>query len=272
MPAILVATDFSPVADNALRYACKLALHQDADIAILHTYALPVLIGDMTMAMPIADFQEDAEQRMKKLVASIRQDFPQITFRGSVVYGDIIDAINDLTINEAPALVIVGNGYSLDNPAWIDSTLLEALRELNYPVLAVPDNITYEQVRKIGFVYDNDPEGSLEATRQLADLTTKLGAELHIYTAQTDDSEEDIDINEAAREQLAPANPLYHHTREENVDDGVLTFIGKYQIDWLVVMPRHHSFFESLFHKSHTKALVNSVFIPVLALHETTVK
>lgn len=267
MSLILVATDFSPVADNALRYACKLALAHNTSISILHSYSLPLLVGDLSIATPIADFQEDAEQRMKQLLASISGDFPQITFKTQVVYGDMVDAINDVTVGETPMLVIVGNSYTPDNPTWMDSTLLEALRHLNYPVLAVPDSTGYEQVRKIGFVYDNDLKGSIEALKQLNDIVLQLGAELHVYTATPEDNTS-TEINEDARQILKAANPLYHVSASTNIDEDILTFVGKYHIDWLVVMPRRHSFFESLFHKSHTRALVNSAFIPVMALHE----
>jgi nucleotide-binding universal stress UspA family protein len=54
---------------------------------------------------------------------------------------------------------------------------------------------------------------------------------------------------------------------EEAIED----FIEKNEIDWLVMIPRKHSFFEGLFHKSHSKAIARRVRIPLVALHETVV-
>lgn len=274
MPFIIVATDFSAVSDNALKYACDMALAQAADIVLLHTYAVPLALGDMAVTLPISDFKDDADKGMGKQLAEIRQQYPQINFRAEVIYGDLIDAINTFTTEEQPVMVVTGNSYTPDNPAWMDATLLEAFRHLRFPVLAIPDDVKYTQVRKIGFVYDNVLKGSKNALAQLARLVQLTGAELHVFYAQTDVHTQDnnSEINAEAREILAVANPLYHYAYESNVDDSILTFVGKYQIDWLVVMPRRHSFFDSLFHKSHTKAIVSTALIPVMALHESEPK
>ncbi len=269
MPVILVATDYSKVADNALQYACELALTQNADIAIVHTYVVPIALGDLSITMPVNDFRLEAEAGMKRTLAWTREMYPQINFTSTILYGDIVDGINQFTEQyETPMMVVTGNSYTPEKPAWMDSTLLEAFRELQYPVLAIPAETAYAQVRKIGFVYDNKPEGSKTALLQLTAIAAQIGAELHVYHAYTD-ADKDATINEEATTLLAPANPLYHYSQVTDINDDILTFIGKYQLDWLILMPRKHSFFESLFHKSHTRALVNNAFIPVLALHET---
>jgi len=64
------------------------------------------------------------------------------------------------------------------------------------------------------------------------------------------------------------ANPEYHNIDNEDVEAGIQSFIKDSDVDWLVVVPHKHSFFESLFHKSHTKALVKQAHIPILALHK----
>lgn len=274
MPFIIAATDFSSVADNAVKYACDLALAQNADITILHTYSVPLTLGDMTVPLPASEFWEEAEVTIDKLIADLRHQYPQIAFRKAVIYGNVIDAIYEFVgDNEPPMFVVVGNSYSQENPSWMDSTLLEAFRSLKYPILAIPPDTKYEQVRKIGFVYDNELGGSEHALQQLAQLTLTLGAELHIHNNQPEPEEGDmsVEINNGARGLLMPANPLYHYTYGEDIDSSILDFVAKYHLDWLIVMPRRHSFFENLFHKSHTKAIVNTSYIPIMALHETDV-
>ncbi len=274
MPFIIVATDFSVVADNALTYACDFALAQNVDVSLIHTYAIPVTLGDLSIPMPAEDFREDADIRMSKLITELHQLYPQITFKSAIIYGNIIDAITEFTgEGEPPLLVIAGNSYSHDNPAWLDSTLIDAFRMLRYPILAVPPEAHFEQIRKVGFVYDNELGGSEHALQQLAALCVAMGVELHVHNNQTPPDKGDlpIEINNGARGLLNSANPLYHYTYEDNTDATILDFVARYHLDWLVVMPRRHSFLESLFHKSHTKALVNNGFIPILALHETEV-
>lgn len=271
MPFIIAATDFSDVASNAVDYACKLALAQNADVALIHTYSIPLTLGDMTVPLPASDFRIEAEDGMSKLIGELHADYPQIMFRSAIIYGSIVDAINEFVAEgETPMLAVVGNSATPEDPTWIDSTLMEALKELKYPILAIPPTVTYTDARKIGFVYDNEIGGSEHALQQLAALSMSLGAELHVHYNVPVPPDEDgyPEINNSARGILMPANPLYHYTHGEDIDRSIFEFASKFQLDWLVVMTRHHSFFRSLFHKSHTKVIVNNSFIPVLALHE----
>lgn len=275
MPFIIAATDFSSVADNAVKYACELALAQNADVALIHTYSIPLTLGDMAVPLPASDFLTDAQDTMNRLIADLAHQYPQITFRNAIIYGNIIDAINEFVRDDSPPMfVVVGNSYTHEDPSWMDSTLLDALRTLKYPILAIPGDTEYTQVRKVGFVYDNELGGSEHALQQLAALSINIGAELHVHynhPTPPDDDEPVVEINNGARGLLTPANPLYHYTIGEDIDASILDFVAKYHLDWLVVMPRRHSFFENLFHKSHTKMIVNSSYIPVMALHETDV-
>ena len=67
---------------------------------------------------------------------------------------------------------------------------------------------------------------------------------------------------------LAPLNPVYHYVEKEHVEDGIKAFMEQNQMDWLIIVPHKHSFFEGLFHKSHTKAIMKSVPVPLIALKE----
>lgn len=272
MPLIIAATDFSAVADNAVKYACNLALAQNTDVAVIHTYSIPLTLGDLTVPLPISDFKAEAEDGMNRLMGGLSQDYPQINFRSAIIFGNVIDAIEDFVgENEEPMLVVVGNSSTPDNPTFMDGILLDAFRSLKYPILAVPQDVAYEQVRKIGFVYDNELGGSEHALQQLAELALTLRAELHVHYNQPDAQERNDEVNNGARGLLNAATPVYHYTHEKDIDASILDFTSRFQLDWLIVMPRRHSFFEGLFHKSHTKAIVNNTFIPVMALHESDV-
>jgi nucleotide-binding universal stress UspA family protein len=62
--------------------------------------------------------------------------------------------------------------------------------------------------------------------------------------------------------------PVYHFIESENIDESIHQFVIENQMNWLVVVPHKHSFFEGLFHKSHTKAMTRKLQIPVISLHE----
>ncbi|GBL34951.1 hypothetical protein EMGBS15_05460 [Filimonas sp.] len=59
----------------------------------------------------------------------------------------------------------------------------------------------------------------------------------------------------------------FHFIENENVQDAINDFIDTDKMDMLIMLPKKHSFFESLFKKSQTKEMLYQSHIPILALH-----
>jgi nucleotide-binding universal stress UspA family protein len=275
MPLIIAATDFSSIADNAVNYSCNLALTQGAKVVIIHSYVFPVMFSDIPLpAAMIDDTQKDAEEKMNLLVGNMRYLYPSLDITGVVVYGTLIDAIHGyVDENVAPWVVVIGNGDTEEQNAWFESSLRDASKHMIYPVLAVPPQAIYKPVLKICLAYDNNPDGNEIAVRQLREIAIRLNAELHIFNAAADVLNRDnvTEINGNTKNMLAIANPRFHFEYEvSNVDEAILAFNEKNAIDWLAIIPRKHSFFEGLFHRSHTKAIARHSPVPLLMLHEST--
>ena len=271
MPLIIATTDFTDVAENAVNYACELALSQNADVLVMHSYSVPIVFSDLPVPTPIDEIRGAAEEAMQVLLSRLTAAYPQISIKRTIIYGDIVDGVEEYIANNGmPMMVIAGNGYSPENTAWLDSTLIDAFRTLKCPVMAVPAETTFTKIRKIGFAYDNKYPGSETALERLKEITKTLDAELHVLYAPGDVHTQDnpSDINDSAKRILSSVDPLYHFFFEEDVDKAIQDFASEYHLDMLVVIPRKHSFFEGLFHKSHTKVLVNNSHIPIMALHE----
>jgi len=272
MPMIITATDFSDVARNAINYACGIASLQKAEVVIIHSFVIPVMFSDIPMPTSlITDAQNDSEAEMKKLLTELSLTFPDVVMTGKVFYGDTIDTIDQFTSeNKETFLVVIGNNNTGESNSWPDSTLTEALKMLQYPVLAVPPGIAYKQVRNICFAFDNKHERNDAALEQLKNIAVALQAGLHVLhiNANAPAENEEV-IDEHAKDLLSGANPVYHFVNDaDDVNDAIQTFISDNEIDWLVMIPRKHSFFEGLFHKSHTKTIAHHIHIPILALHE----
>ncbi len=274
MPLIITATDFSEVAQNATNYACQLAVAEDARLVIIHSFVLPVIFTDVPMPSSLINgSQNDAEDRIEEMVASYKQLYPTLDVHGLVIDGNIIDALEEYAEdNEEPWLVVLGNSTAGEQSTWIDSNVISAFKHLKYPVLAIPPGLTYHPVKKICLAFDNKHVGNSTAMSQLADIATELGADLHVLTMQQDVHNRDNEtrIDEDAVRLLAPANPHFHVVYEiKNIEAELEKFVEENTIDWLILIPRKHSFFEGLFHKSQSRAIAHHSRIPVLALHET---
>ncbi|MCD6011431.1 MAG: universal stress protein [Flavipsychrobacter sp.] len=272
MPVIITATDFSEAGEHAVDYACRIAVSQNARVAIIHSFMIPVMFSDIPMpGSLITDAEKDSENQMRTLVEKMSAAYPGLAIEGKVIYGSTIDALEEYAENNSkPWLIVIGNNGA-DASKWPDSTLMDTFRKLAYPVLAVPRTATYRAVKNICFAFDNKHTGNSVAISQVNDFSKQLNASLHVLNIQPDDTEgatQEIDAD--AKAQLAGAEPHYHFVYgAENTDKGIQEFVAQNDIDWLVMIPRKHSFFEGLFHKSHTKEITLHSSIPILAVHET---
>ncbi len=274
MRLIITATDFSDVAKNAAHYACKLAADMDARVVLLHSFSFPVMFSDVPMPTNmIDDVEMDSEEQIKVMVAELQKSHPAIDIHGLVIDGNIIDALEKYTKeNEEPWLIVLGNSMASEHASSIDSIVVSAFKNLKYPVLAVPPGLAYAPVKKMCLAFDNRHEGNTIALTQLSDIAIQLNADLEVLNLQEDVLNRDntTDLDEGAINILAPAKPRFHIIYEvENIEATLQDFAEKNNTDWLVMIPRKYSFFEGLFHRSHTTAMAHNRNIPILALHET---
>lgn len=271
MPLIITATDFSDVATNAVNYACSMAQAIGGQVVIIHSYSIPLMFSDVPMPVSyINDTEQDAETHLKKLVTGMRSMYAGVSIEGNVVFGEIVDAIDDYSsAHEQPWMIVVGNSIA-NGLTWPDSTLTEAFKKLKYPVLAVPPKAFYKPIKDVIFAFDNKHSGNVPAMVQLTDILQHLGAALTVLNivASAEDKAEDIDL--AVKSLLLQINPIYKIVLNENVEVAIENYIiSNSNVDMLIMIPRKHSFFEGLFHKSHTKAVAAKSNIPILALHDT---
>jgi nucleotide-binding universal stress UspA family protein len=211
MPLLIAATDFSDVAKNATRYACNLAAAQQAEVMIIHSFMMPVVFSDIPMPTAIVtDTEKDAELQMQKLLAELRATYPTLQINGKIFYGGTVEVIEEYAQeHNKPLLIVVGNNNAQQQDTWPDSTLYEALKELNYPVLAVPHTATYHGINKVCFAFANEHSGIDSALAQLRDMAILFGAALHVLNVRTEGytPADDAGIDAAAKEILLSANP-----------------------------------------------------------------
>jgi nucleotide-binding universal stress UspA family protein len=275
MPVIITATDFSEIGDNAVRYACQLAKDNEASVIVVHSFIVPIAFSETPMpVMPIDESREIAEDRMKKELNGLKAEFPDLDIVGKIMYGDIIDCLQEYIEDEGekPWLIILGNsGTGEETSLWLGSTALSALKNLEYPVVAIPPGTKYTGVKKICFACDYKHVTGHLPSSELLDIVEHTKAELHILNVDHNNKGFDPDApleTEQLNQYLAPANPQYHFVDDTNTDEAINGFVQSNHMDWLVVIPHKHSFFEGLFHKSHVKAMVKMSQVPIVALHE----
>src|SRR4051812_14899579 len=129
MSVIIAATDYSTIGDNAIQYAAGLAADWGHSLEVLHAYFIPVTFNDPSMPIiPPDNMMEAAQKRMDETMARLKEQFPQVTIKGTVSYGDIQDVLEDAVDELKPMLVVAGSHGDDDADMWMGSTTLALLR------------------------------------------------------------------------------------------------------------------------------------------------
>lgn len=273
MPLIITVTDFSDVANKAINYACRLASDLHASVLVLHPYILPITMNDDPMVMaPVTtiapDDMEAVKTNLADMVSNLREVHTGVEITGKVIYSDVLYGIEDYAEQEKPLMIVIGNG-DIDVSTWMGSGVVDALRNLPYPVLAVPPDTTYRPVKKMCLAYDFKHTASQSAIKSIMEMAGILHAELHILNVSTsDEGQANYIIPGTFKDSISALQPQYHFIAAELVDEAISIFVADNHVDWLTIIPHKPSFFERLFKKTHTEAMVQMSHVPILAMHD----
>ena len=76
MKTIIVPTDFSPIATNAMNFAADMALNINASLMLLHIYQVPVSMTDVPVVLVSAEeLRKSSEAKLQEIKSSARTIF-----------------------------------------------------------------------------------------------------------------------------------------------------------------------------------------------------
>src|SRR5215203_1904578 len=275
MKTIIVPTDFSPIAKNAMNFAADMAININASLMLLHVYQVPVSMTDVPVVMVSA---EELRKSSEAKLQEIKEAVMHITSGKIKIYtearlGDVADELEDVCQHIQPFAVIMGTrGENGVERILFGSTTLTAIRHLKWPVIVVPPGKEYGTgIKKIGFACDFDKVIESTPIQFIKNMVKEFRAELHVLNVDHDGKnfkpgtpEESVMLHTL----LEDLNPNYHFIENVDIEDGINAFVEENHIDLLITIPKKHTFLDNLFKKSSTKQLVTQSHVPVMCVHE----
>ncbi len=220
----------------------------------------------------ITDTENEAEAQMDSLIADLSAEFPAIKIERLVTIGSTIDAVNEfIETTGVPLFIVVGNSSDSDSRIWPESILLDEVRQLQFPVLAVPEGYKWANPGQLCFACDSNHSYSAKEIARIKDAAKTVNGTLYAINIQTEEKNaQDLEsISKSIGAEVGVGLDKVHViTGSKNIDNSILDAIKKFNVEWLIMVPGKHSFFEGLFHKSHTSKILHSCPIPILAIHD----
>lgn len=263
MKALLVPTDFSAAADNALLYAARLAETCQASLFLVNVYQVPISMNDVPVLMAsVEELRVSSEAGLGRSLELLAKNFPGVVARTESRMGDIVTEVADMIQEIKPFAIVVGkhSGSGMERIIF-GSTTLSLIRHSRIPVIAVPANYTRHTISNMALALDTSG-GNLQLPF-LKSFTDAVRGQLHLIHVQTDSRP--FEKPEALAESL---NAECHTIRDHEFLHGMQTYTTLNNIDLLIVFPHRHSFLERFFLKTHTKELVEKLSTPLMTIPE----
>ena len=272
MATIIVVTDFSQSAENALRYACAFTVaSNNIELLLININSVPASYsGDGVAMAAISDSLDNRIEKLKEETENVTESFPAAKIKYQALIGNYIKTLKELIEEEEAVMLIMGTPAAFGEIWNWDTDTLRAITELPIPVLAVPQDVVYKPIANISFASIPGNLHSASPIHSIIKLIKYTGAKLHVVsvTPAQHDEQKEKDAAAALRIQLQDADPIYHSINDPHIVQAIGKFVEEQHIDLLVVRPRKHGIWYNLFHKSYAKELAKLNLIPVMALHD----
>ena len=275
MKPIIAPVDFSSVSLNAANYAADMACAMNTNLVLLHVCRLPIAYTEIPVnADTVTALLKDAEDRLAELKQDISTRIKdRIAVSCDVRAGMVITEIENFCTGVKPYAVVMGtHGTGTFERLFFGSNTISAMKHLSWPLVVVPPDAKFKNIRKIGLACDLKKVVETAPVEEIKELVKQFRAELHVIHVNTQDekifSQETIEESGLLQEMLNELHPVYDFLNNVNIDEGLSEYAEKNGLDMLIVIPKKHGLFDKFFHKSHSKELVLHTHVPVMSVHE----
>ena len=272
MKTIILATDFSSAALNAANYAADMAVALNADLRLLNIQNFPVYYSDIPPLTTPEEIARNAEETLQELRMQLeRKTGNKIKIETEVEMGNFFIELKTACDNIHPFAVVMGSqGVTEAERIFFGSHTVMAMKHLMWPILAIPRGAKFSNIKKIGLACDFEKVVDITPVDEIEELVKKFNASLHVINTGTTEAHDPEMIFQSGLLQvmLAGLKPEYHFIDNRDIDEGIMDFCEKNNIDLLIVTHKRHSLLDKMIQKSHAKQLILHSHVPVMAIHE----
>lgn len=276
MKRILLPTDFSDNAFNAIRYAMQFFENDEATFYLLNTFTPvsyhagylienPTLYGmeDVAMVNSKRDITR-IEEKIKKEFNNPKHQFVRLSAFNTLV-GEIKEVVEKYRID----LIVMGTkGATGAKEVFIGTHTMYTIKKVKCPVLAIPSEFEYEKPKEVLFPTDyniNINTTFLPLIKEICDThTSRLNILNAYYGIPLADNQ--LEVKDFLDQYFTSNAHVFHIEEGVDVIEAVEDFQKKYKINLLIMIHNKHSFFENLLFKPVINQIAYHTNIPFLVI------
>ena len=278
MKRILVPTDFSGCADNAVNFAVQSAKILPVEVTLLHAFEVK---GDVyTDYMGVnKEFNQSLLDEVYNKLALLKSSIEEtegIVVATYIFKGTVNEAILQTAEDKNIDLIVMGTlgASGIKEKVW-GSNASAIIGNSKVPVMVIPYEYEWKKPKNILIAtnhFEKEP-AILNFLFNLADLY-KARMQVAVFTNEDDDNtitllehtrktqEYEIMLKKKYKEEMLTATQLFGKEFEVTLED----YIRQNEIDILAMVTYQRSLWARIFHPSITKRMSYHTKIPLLAI------
>jgi len=277
MKKIVLPTDFSDNALNAINYALQLFKDDMCTFYLLNTYTPMIYTyeyqtnADQYMMEAVDMVKKNSKTKLDELLISLKNKYnnPKHTYTTISSFSVLSDEVVEFSDKHNIDLVVMGTkGASKAREVLFGSNTIHVIKKAKCPVLAIPENFNFEAPKEILFPTDYKIDFQLTNLKLLIELANMYNPRINIlHTFNDNELSEDQEKNKLALDDyFSTTAHLFHNVSNQKLTDAIEKFQLRAKINLLVMINTRHSFFEKLFSKSAIHEIALHLNIPLLVI------
>jgi nucleotide-binding universal stress UspA family protein len=269
METLLIATDFSTASHNAAVYGVELAKHLGANVVLCNAYQAVISTADMAIVVTDAEAREISEMGLAKENNSLVVA-PSVTVKTIAEEGWASDAVLSAAKKVNAKWIIAGiKGNKVTGRKFFGSTVTELSRHSNRPLILVPEDAKFADIKSIALASDLDNESDITVLDPLHEIGQKFEARMYVVRVikrGMDDVVEMLMRPTVLKWHFKELKPIYEFEVDDNVAEAMNKFVKEHNVDMIVMIKQDHTFLERIFKKSNTKEMIFEANVPLIIL------
>jgi len=276
MRQILIPTDFSENAMNAINYALELFKYDVSEFYIMHTYQDEIYADQALLTQETFDevtriVSQRSEEQLGETITQINDISPNPKHKYHSISSNLmlVDSADKIVDENNIDIIIMGtHGKTSDRKLTFGSHTLQVLKYVQCPVLAIPVDYKYTQPRHILFPTDYMIPYKRRELKLLCEIAAPFRSTIDIlYVSKSDKLSMRQQNNKGFINGELCKNKINFKTiYNKNITNAIYTYIKENKVDMLVMVNTRHSLLENILFQSTIDEISLHLDIPFLAM------
>lgn len=276
MRKILIPTDFSANAMNAIKYALELFKYEIGQFYIMHAYESEIYDNEALenredLDVIAKNVYEQSLHKLEKVLQKIQEISPNPRHEYHIISSKnlLVEGASDIVEKENIDVIVMGTrGETNDKKITFGSHTLQVLKYVPCPVLAIPDNYSYTQPKRMLFPTNFMIPYKRRELKLLCDIAAPYRAVIDLlYVSRSEKLSLRQEDNLAFLKDTVCKNQIDLVVKKEtDILKTINDYVDSHNVDMLVMVNSRHSFLENILYPSTISKLSLNLDIPFLAL------